>query len=99
MSLFFGESTGSESVCMSSVSPLAKGLFHRAIMQSGECSYNTWMGGVPNENMKLALGEVQSLIDALGVASIEEVKNVYSDVPVFASRCGCSILSVDSISS
>lgn len=34
----FGQSAGSSSVCFLLVSPLAKGLFHRAIMQSGTCT-------------------------------------------------------------
>ncbi len=35
----FGESAGSISVCAHMVSPLARGLFHKAISQSGPCSF------------------------------------------------------------
>ncbi|MBL8601170.1 MAG: carboxylesterase family protein [Myxococcales bacterium] len=35
----FGESAGSISVCSQMVSPLARGLFHRAISQSAPCSF------------------------------------------------------------
>lgn len=34
----FGQSAGGSSVCQQVVSPLASGLFHRAIMQSGPCT-------------------------------------------------------------
>ena len=34
----FGESAGAISVCLHVVSPLSKGLFHKAISQSGSCS-------------------------------------------------------------
>ena len=34
----FGESAGSISICILTVSPLAAGLFHRAIMESGVCA-------------------------------------------------------------
>ena len=34
----FGESAGGFSVCMLCVSPLARGLFHRSISQSGDCA-------------------------------------------------------------
>lgn len=37
----FGESAGSSSVSLHVLSPLSKGLFHRAIMQSG-CSLSVW---------------------------------------------------------
>ncbi|MEY4767054.1 MAG: hypothetical protein RI907_3727 [Pseudomonadota bacterium] len=37
----FGQSAGSASVCQQLVSPGAAGLFHRAIMQSGPCTFGT----------------------------------------------------------
>lgn len=40
----FGESAGSAAVQYLLVSPLAKGLFHKAIMQSGSI-FNPWAGG------------------------------------------------------
>jgi hypothetical protein len=60
----FGESAGSESVCMLSVSPIAKGLFKRAILQSGECIHNPWMRGVPSNDIEYARTAVQDLINA-----------------------------------
>ena len=71
----FGESSGGESVCMLSVSPLSKGLFHRAIMQSGDCVYNNWMRGVPNEDIDFALEAVDALMNATGVTSFQELQN------------------------
>ena len=38
----FGESAGAFSVCSHMVSPLAAGLFHRAILQSGSCQRRHW---------------------------------------------------------
>lgn len=37
----FGESAGSWNVCAHVVSPMSEGLFHRAISQSGGCSFGT----------------------------------------------------------
>ena len=53
----FGESAGGIAVSMLCVSPLAKGLFHRAISQSGGSFGPIRAGGGPGEN-------VQSLADA-----------------------------------
>lgn len=36
----FGESAGAISICGLIVSPLAEGLFHRVIMQSGNCQFD-----------------------------------------------------------
>ncbi|CAB9527673.1 Liver carboxylesterase 1 [Seminavis robusta] len=70
-----GESAGGESICMLSVSPLAKGLFHRAVLQSGECRFNHWMRDVPNEDYEYAFEAVSNLINATGVVSLDELKN------------------------
>ena len=37
-----GESAGGESVCNLLASPVAHGLFHRAIIESGPCLVGTW---------------------------------------------------------
>ena len=39
----FGESAGGNSVCTLLISPLAKGLFHRAIIESGSCAGPTYV--------------------------------------------------------
>jgi para-nitrobenzyl esterase len=69
----FGESAGGEAVCMLSVSPLAKGLFHRAIQQSGECVNNYWVFGIPNEDVDFGLDMVDQLLNASGATSIEDL--------------------------
>ena len=71
----FGESSGSESVCMLSVSPLAKELFHRSIMQSGDCIYNPWAYGMPSDDIDTALQAVDTLMNATGAMSMEELRN------------------------
>lgn len=38
---FFGQSAGSQTVCLLMTSPLAKGLFHKAIGQSASCALPT----------------------------------------------------------
>lgn len=43
----FGESAGAESICMLIVAPAARGLFRRAILQSGECVNNNYIYGIP----------------------------------------------------
>ncbi len=40
----FGESAGSLSICMLTVSPLAAGLFSQAIMESGACTHGSYWG-------------------------------------------------------
>jgi len=95
----FGESAGSESICMLSVSPLAKGLFHRAIMQSGDCIYNPWMYGVPSEDIGFALQAVDTLMNATGVASIQELRNSTlvdaSTINYMSAASGWSIVVLD----
>lgn len=41
----FGESAGSSSVEFHTLSPMSRGLFHRAIMQSGS-ALNVWNNGI-----------------------------------------------------
>lgn len=55
----FGESAGSVSVCAHMASPLSKGLFHRAILESGPCS-----SALPSLSDAQAQG--QRLLVALG---------------------------------
>ncbi|CAH1125936.1 unnamed protein product [Ceutorhynchus assimilis] len=48
----FGESSGSASVHTHILSPASRGLFHKAIMQSG-CSLNTWFWGRKNNAIEV----------------------------------------------
>jgi para-nitrobenzyl esterase len=58
----FGESAGGNSVCMNVVSPTARGLFHRAISESGGC-VGTALGPVP---LATAVERGQNLASAVG---------------------------------
>jgi para-nitrobenzyl esterase len=64
----FGESAGGSSVLTLLVSPQAKGLFHRAISESGTFVFTpirhlrkSWYGYVPAEAAGAALGEIETL--------------------------------------
>jgi len=70
----FGQSTGSASVCYLSVNPSARGLFHRGIMQSGECM----VGDDRPDAIGLISGEegydiTLDILDSLGSTSIEDL--------------------------
>ncbi len=59
----FGESAGGSSVCLLLISPLARGLFHRAIAQSAGVVYRpirhrseTWYGRTPLEKLGESVG-------------------------------------------
>ncbi|MGE0019750.1 MAG: carboxylesterase/lipase family protein [Draconibacterium sp.] len=78
----FGESAGGISVSMLSASPLAKGLFHGAISQSGGSFGPTRKITYPGENMKtLADAEADGVAYAekLGVKSIAELRAIPAD--------------------
>jgi len=81
----FGESAGAVSVCRLMISPLAKGLFHRAIAQSGGAHgrnrhlRQTWYGMEPmekvGERLATALGcdQADDPLAALRAASAEQL--------------------------
>jgi len=78
----FGESAGGISVSMLCASPLAKGLFHGAISQSGGSFGPTRPTTYPGENMKTlqqaeAVGE--SYIQKAGVSSIADLRELPAD--------------------
>ena len=78
----FGESAGGISVSMLSASPLAKGLFHGAISQSGGSFGPTRKITYPGENMKtLADAEADGVAYAekLGAKSIAELRAIPAD--------------------
>ncbi len=75
----FGESAGGISVSMLCASPLAKGLFHGAISQSGGSFGPTRPTTYPGENMKtLKQAEADGIefLKKAGVASITELRKV-----------------------
>lgn len=78
----FGESAGGISVSMLCASPLAKGLFHGAISQSGGSFGPTRPTTFPGENMKtLKQAEVagQAYLQKAGVSSIAELRKIDAD--------------------
>jgi len=66
----FGESAGGASVCLLSVSPKAKGLFHRAIVQSGQCLTDR----LTPVTIEAGSERTKKLLEDSGVTSIEELK-------------------------
>jgi len=81
----FGESAGSAGVCRHMVSPLSKGLFHRAIAQSGGVQGRNrhlrekWYGLEPMENLgerlagELGVGDEEDPLAALREKSAAEI--------------------------
>lgn len=76
----FGESAGSASVNLLYLSPLSKGLFHRAIAQSGAPT-NPWVTG-PNKATELANalncpnGTVNEIFDCINSTSMDRLVSV-----------------------
>mmetsp|Transcript_19445 Transcript_19445/g.43213 ORF Transcript_19445/g.43213 Transcript_19445/m.43213 type:complete len:511 (-) Transcript_19445:309-1841(-) len=87
----FGESAGGVSVCLLCVSPLAAGLFRRAIIQSGQCISDRLGPLDPEEGAAMT----QSVLDAAGVDSVSGLVNLTTDEVVAASagRMGTSMIS------
>ena len=78
----FGESAGGIAVSMLCVSPLAKGLFHGAISQSGGSFGPTRRTTYPGENMKrLSDAERAGVVyaDSAGVSSIAQLRKIAAD--------------------
>ncbi|MBN1791557.1 MAG: carboxylesterase family protein, partial [Bacteroidales bacterium] len=78
----FGESAGGIAVSMLCASPLAKGLFHGAISQSGGSFGPTRPTTFPGENMKtLKQAEESGLSFAhkVGVSSIADLRNIEAE--------------------
>lgn len=78
----FGESAGAISVSMLCASPLAKGLFHGAVSQSGGSFGPTRPVTFPGENMKTlkqAEAEGQTYVQKAGVSSIAELRKIPAD--------------------
>ncbi len=82
----FGVSAGGSSVCYLLMSPLAKGLFHRAIVQSATLYYpvthlrRRWYGREPMEKLGERLGNNLAEMRAAGAAQILERSGYTRDV-------------------
>lgn len=72
-----GQSAGSFAVNYLSVSPLAKGLFHKAIAQSGAAFLRSSLQ--PNINLEEAEQSGVAFGEALGAASIAELRSLHAD--------------------
>lgn len=78
----FGESAGAISVSMLCASPLAKGLFHGAISQSGGSFGPTRPTTFPGENMKTlrqAENDCNAYLQKAGVTSVAELRKIDAD--------------------
>jgi para-nitrobenzyl esterase len=85
----FGESAGGIAVSMLCASPLAKGLFHGAISQSGGSFGPSSRSPVPGENMRLLADAEASgagLAEAAGARSLEELRALSAEKVVEAGR-------------
>jgi para-nitrobenzyl esterase len=95
----FGESAGGESICMLSVSPLAEGLFQRAVMESGECINNDWNGGVPREDLGYGVEVVNALVNATGASSVADLSDPVlfpaAELNLVAAGVGWPVILVD----
>lgn len=69
----FGQSAGAISVQCLSCSPKAKGLFHKAIIQSGGFSPDFLLGVLPQQ---MLAGTGSLLAETLGVTSLEEMRSI-----------------------
>ena len=78
----FGESAGGASVSLHLISPLSKGLFHRAIMQSGASSSPLYCGKVTNTKQLELFAELincslgPDLVDCVRDKAVEEFLKV-----------------------
>src|SRR5690606_581573 len=78
----FGESAGGIAVSMLCASPLAKGLFHGAISQSGGSFGPSRLTTYPGENMKTlkqAEAEGISFMQKAGAASLADLRSMPAD--------------------
>ncbi|OGN95000.1 MAG: hypothetical protein A2Y89_03060, partial [Chloroflexi bacterium RBG_13_51_18] len=67
----FGGSGGGAKVATLMASPLAKGLFHRAICESGTSTAESWWNGRPLKNLE-DIGE--EIFQRLGITTLEEAR-------------------------
>ena len=78
----FGESAGGMSVSLHLISPLSKGLFHRAIMQSGASSTPLFHGKVTNTKQLEKFSEVincsmgPNLVECVRGKAVEDILSV-----------------------
>lgn len=72
-----GQSAGSMSVCVLAVSPLAKGLFHRMIAESGAFVVASAFGG--SDSLKVAEGRGLAFAQSVGAATLKDLRAMPAD--------------------
>ena len=75
-----GESAGGESVCNLLASPVAHGLFHRAIIESGPCLVGTWGWGPhepgPPDNLLSVCDKLAQTLTGLAKPTLADLRAV-----------------------
>ena len=84
-----GQSAGAESTCVLMVSPLARGLFHRMMAQSGEC-----IGPWGPHNQTQGIQASATLMKTLGVSTLDKMKQLSPSAIVSA---GGSFYAIDGV--
>ena len=69
----FGQSAGSQSVCSLMASPLADGLFHKAIGQSAGCAHTSPLNAAASRDAN-GHQRGERLVDALGVTDVDALR-------------------------
>jgi para-nitrobenzyl esterase len=85
----FGESAGAIAVSQLCASPLAKGLFHAAISESGGSFGPVRAGGGPGENMRpldVAEKEGTTWAQSIGASSLTELRKVLAEKLLAAAQ-------------
>jgi len=86
----FGESAGGIAVCNHLASPLTKGLYHRAMIQSGPCT-GPWEPLKRSEGIQLG----QSCKDALFCEDLACIRKLHWLKVMQANECGLLYISID----
>ena len=80
----FGQSAGSQSVCSLMASPLAKGLFHKAIGQSAGCAHHSPLNAATSRDTN-GFARGTRLVEALDVSTINALRRVEAEALLQAS--------------
>jgi carboxylesterase type B len=80
----FGESAGGAAIHLLLLSPMSKGLFHKAIAQSG-CALNPWVQATPGltriaKDLNLETSDEKSILRFLMKNSVEELYEVQNKI-------------------
>jgi para-nitrobenzyl esterase len=93
----FGESAGATDVCYHVASPRSRGLFHRAIAESGGCTTISGLGGRPAAAAASDLGQFVEHVgcataaDALGCLRGKSVEDLLASATATGGNVGASL--------